>query len=164
MFQECRVLEYLDLTNFDTPNVKDMEGMFSQCYKLKEIKGINNFNLSKVTIKNEMFSECYQLKDLNFLHFLISFNNNTIKNSTNKKGNPIKIEFCSIDQKIKYTTTCYKTDDFSKIEKELYEKVPELKYKKDVYFFANGAKVNNYVTFEKNGIKSDCVILIDYND
>ena len=44
MFQECRVLENLDLSNFDTSNVTDMGWMFFGCNKLKEIKGIKNFN------------------------------------------------------------------------------------------------------------------------
>ena len=44
MFQQCNELEYLDLSNFDTSKVTDMSFMFSECYKLKEIKGINKFN------------------------------------------------------------------------------------------------------------------------
>ena len=43
MFQNCNELEYLDLSNFDTTNVFDMQFMFNQCKKLREIKGINNF-------------------------------------------------------------------------------------------------------------------------
>ena len=35
MFQECKELEYLDLSNFDTLKVNDMEGMFNLCQKLK---------------------------------------------------------------------------------------------------------------------------------
>ena len=44
MFGECYELEYLDLSNFDTSNVTNMSFMFSNCNKLKEIKGINKFN------------------------------------------------------------------------------------------------------------------------
>ena len=55
MFCCCQELEYLDLTNFDTSNVKNMDDMFWGCSKLKEIKGINNFNISKVTSKQNMF-------------------------------------------------------------------------------------------------------------
>ena len=49
MFQECKELEYLDLSNFDTSNVTDMAWMFNQCNKLKEIKGLNKFKTHKVT-------------------------------------------------------------------------------------------------------------------
>ena len=48
MFSECESLEYLDLSNFITSNIKDMKWMLYGCCKLKEIKGINNFNTSKV--------------------------------------------------------------------------------------------------------------------
>ena len=61
MFQDCNELEYLDLSNFDTSNVTDMEAMFNECHKLKEIKGINNFNTSKVTNMRTMFQECNEL-------------------------------------------------------------------------------------------------------
>ena len=30
MFQECNEIEYLDLSNFDTSNVTNMEGMFNK--------------------------------------------------------------------------------------------------------------------------------------
>jgi len=33
MFQACNELEYLDLSNFDTSNVKSMENTFNQCHK-----------------------------------------------------------------------------------------------------------------------------------
>ena len=41
MFQSCYELEYLDLTNFNTSNVINMELIFNDCRKLKEIKSIN---------------------------------------------------------------------------------------------------------------------------
>ena len=63
MFQECKSLEYLDLSNFDTSNVTDMERMFKKCEKLKEIKGIYNFNMEKVAKKEEMFKECNELEN-----------------------------------------------------------------------------------------------------
>ena len=34
MFQECKELEYLDLSNFNTSNAIDMSYMFNACYKL----------------------------------------------------------------------------------------------------------------------------------
>ena len=49
MFKNCNALEYLDLSNFNTSNVNDMSCMFSNCNKLKEIKGLNNFNTNKIT-------------------------------------------------------------------------------------------------------------------
>ena len=41
MFKGCKTLQYLDLFNFNITNISNMERMFAQCHKLKEIKGIN---------------------------------------------------------------------------------------------------------------------------
>ena len=49
MFKFCEKLEYLDLSNFDTSEVTNMEAMFDGCYNLKHLKGINQFNTSNVT-------------------------------------------------------------------------------------------------------------------
>ena len=73
MFQGCYELEYLDLSNFNTMNVTNMEGMFNNCNKLKEIKGINNFNTINVKNMNYMFQGCEELKYLDLSNF------NTIK-------------------------------------------------------------------------------------
>ena len=69
MFQGCRELEYLDLSNFKTFKVDNMEYLFNNCNKLKEIKGINNFNTSKVKNMIAMFNECNQLEYLDLSNF-----------------------------------------------------------------------------------------------
>ena len=76
MFQECNELLSLDLLHFDTTKVKDMEGMFNKCYKLKEIKGINNFNTINVTNMRGMFEECNELIYLDLSNFNTSIVNN----------------------------------------------------------------------------------------
>ena len=57
-FEKCVNIISLDFENFNTQNVTDMECMFNQCNKLKEIKGINKFNTNKVTKMNSMFQQC----------------------------------------------------------------------------------------------------------
>jgi len=69
MFQLCKELEYLDLTNFITDNVTDMCWMFCGCYKLKEIKGVNNFNTILVNNMNSMFQYCQELEYLDLSNF-----------------------------------------------------------------------------------------------
>ena len=69
MFCYCRKLEYLDLSNFNTSNVVNMEYMFSECNKLNEIKGINQFNTNKVETIEGMFGECHKLKNLDLSNF-----------------------------------------------------------------------------------------------
>ena len=69
MFQSCKVLEYLDLSNFNTENVTDMGWMFNECHKLKEIKGINNFITNKVKNMTTMFQQCNELEYLDLSNF-----------------------------------------------------------------------------------------------
>ena len=87
MFQDCHELVYLDLTNFDTSNVKSMEGMFNFCLKLKEIKGLDNFNTSKVTNMSRMFENCEELENLN----LSKFDTSKVTNITGMFNNCYKI-------------------------------------------------------------------------
>ena len=114
-----------------------------------------------------MFSGCYALKGLNLSHFGISsnnMNNNMNNNNNNEKGILINIKFISSDQQIIYTTNCYKTDDFSKIEEELFNKFPKLKSKNDVYYIACGNVINKFATLDQNRIGNGDVILINYID
>ena len=69
LFNECTSLEYLDLSNFNTSNVTNMEDMFNGCYKLENIIGINKFNTSYVVYMNKMFQDCKVLKDLDLSNF-----------------------------------------------------------------------------------------------
>ena len=66
IFAGCNSLKSLDITNFNTSNVKDMGGMFSSCQALTSIE-VNSFNTSKVTDMSAMFSDCKSLTmlDLN---------------------------------------------------------------------------------------------------
>ena len=72
MFYNCYHLEYLDLSNFSTANVKEMNHMFSRCVNLGEIKGINNFNTKNVINMSFMFEQCLGLKYLDLSNFDIS--------------------------------------------------------------------------------------------
>ena len=76
MFNKCNKLENLNINNFDTKNVTEMGWMFSECFKLKEIKGINKFITNEVTTMNSMFNHCYELENLD----LSKFNSSNVKN------------------------------------------------------------------------------------
>ena len=69
VFSKCKELEYLDLSNLNTSNVKNMSYMFYECCKLKEIKGINNFNTINVTDMNKIFASCSNLECLDLSDF-----------------------------------------------------------------------------------------------
>jgi len=79
LFAECNVLENIDLLNFDTSNVTDMECMFMACYKLNNVTNmdlmfeecreleyldLSNFNTSNVTDMGKMFKSCPKLKEI----------------------------------------------------------------------------------------------------
>ena len=69
MFGNCKELLYLDLTNFDTSNVITMNCMFYGCNNLREIKGINHFNTINVNDLYGIFTECKELKYLDLSSF-----------------------------------------------------------------------------------------------
>ena len=68
-FNECSIIKYIDLSNFNTSKVTDMSLMFNKCNNLKKIKGIENFNTSQVINMTGMFKECRELEDLNLSNF-----------------------------------------------------------------------------------------------
>ena len=63
MFAYCTSLESLDLTNFNTAKVTNMKGMFSSCSALKTIYASDKFVTDQVTESTCMFSDCLNLKD-----------------------------------------------------------------------------------------------------
>ena len=69
IFKDCNELLELDLSNFDTSNAIEMESMFAECNKLKDIKGINKFNTSQVINMRAMFQNCNELILLNLSSF-----------------------------------------------------------------------------------------------
>ena len=69
MFNECNLLENLNLSNFITLNVTDMSCMFNKCHKLGELIGINLFNTSKVYNMCLMFQDCNIIEKLDLSNF-----------------------------------------------------------------------------------------------
>ena len=69
IFQGCKKLIELDVTNFDISNITDMNRMFNFCHVLKEIKGIEKFNTSKVKDMQYLFNECKNLINLDLTNF-----------------------------------------------------------------------------------------------
>ena len=61
MFRNCSSLQSLDLSNFDTSNVTDMQYMFEKCSSLQSLY-LSNFDLREVTEMGRMFSGCSNLE------------------------------------------------------------------------------------------------------
>ena len=68
MFDGCVALTSLDLKNFDTQNVTNMEGMFETCVALTSID-LKHFNTQNVTDMSGMFKDCSALTSLDLQHF-----------------------------------------------------------------------------------------------
>ena len=63
MFDGCQNLTSLDLSNFNTENVKNMSGMFSRCYNLTSLN-LSNFKTENVQNMSYMFYECNSLQTI----------------------------------------------------------------------------------------------------
>ena len=68
MFQNCQTLTSLDVTKFNTANVTDMSDMFSGCLKLTSLD-VSKFNTVNVTNMSRMFSGCNALTSLDVTNF-----------------------------------------------------------------------------------------------
>ena len=68
MFRTCESLEYVDVSNFDTSNATDTSWMFAEARKLKNVN-VSNFDTSNVTNMEAMFYECKELEKLDVSSF-----------------------------------------------------------------------------------------------
>ena len=68
MFYNCSSLTSLNLSNFNTNNVKDMSYMFSSCSSLTSLN-LSNFNTNNVNNMSYMFYNCSSLTSLNLSNF-----------------------------------------------------------------------------------------------
>ena len=65
MFYKCKQLKSIgDISDWDVSNVKDMSVMFSGCEQLKSIGDLSNWDISNVTYISYMFNDCEQLKSV----------------------------------------------------------------------------------------------------
>ena len=69
LFQNCKELHYLNLSNFNTFNAIDIHCMFDGCTKLREIKGLDLFITNNVTNMAALFQLCENLQYLDLSNF-----------------------------------------------------------------------------------------------
>ena len=74
MFSGCSSLQSINLSSFNTTNVKDMSCLFSWCVSLQSIN-ISSFDTTNVKDMNSMFRECSSLQSID----LSSFNTINVK-------------------------------------------------------------------------------------
>ena len=76
MFANCRNITYVDLSQFNFNNVKNLSCMFSGCENLINVKFTNNdnsyyINVNTCYVKN-IFSGCKNLNNIDMSHFYIN--------------------------------------------------------------------------------------------
>lgn len=62
MFYKCSRIVSLDLSDFNTSNVTDMNAMFSGCSWITTIYASDKWNTDKVSSSTDMFLGCYDLE------------------------------------------------------------------------------------------------------
>ena len=72
LFYGCSSLTSLNLSNFDTKNVKDMYGMFQFCKSLTSID-LSYFNTSSLNYMDYMFHFCPSLSYIDLSTFNIKY-------------------------------------------------------------------------------------------
>ena len=68
-FANCRMLRRIDLRGWDTQACTTFTGMFADCRRTEEIKGLEDFNTSASTTFSSMFSSCGALYSAHVEHF-----------------------------------------------------------------------------------------------
>ena len=68
MFYDCSLLSSIDFSNFNTSKVIDMKSMFEYCSSLKSLD-LSNFDTSKVENMFDMFMGCTKLEYINLNNF-----------------------------------------------------------------------------------------------
>ena len=72
----------------------------------------------------------------------------------------MSIIFISSDQNLHYSIIRKNTDEFYKIESQIYKKYPEYTENEN-FFILNGKKINRYKTLEQNGVKNNDIIILN---
>ena len=110
------------------------------------------------------------LKDQGYFGYFEDFDYLDFENDyTSKKYGPLALNenmsiiISSIDENIKYSAICCKSDKFKRIEEEFYMKYPEYGYYKLKNFFSlNGKEINRYLSLKENNINDNDIIILNY--
>ena len=85
MFNNCKILKSIgDLSKWDVSGIRNMSNMFQDCDNLKSIGDISNWDVSKVENMLWMFADCNNLKTVGDLS---NWNISIIENTYNMFAN-----------------------------------------------------------------------------
>jgi hypothetical protein len=122
----------------------------------KRIKELENISNNKINSSNKINSN-----NIIELENEIKLFRTYYKFTDNEKL--ISIKFISAEQDIDLTVIAKNTDDFSFVEKMLYDNYPAYK-KFENYFIVNGNKINKNITLEENKIKNNDILTLVINN
>jgi len=147
--------EYKNKINALEKNIKELEIKLLEKDKLiidlnKRIKELENLSRN-INITNNTKELENEIKLLRTYYKL----------SDNEKL--ISIKFISIYQDIDFTVIAKNTDNFSNIEKMLYDKYPKY-IEFENYFLVNGNKINKHKTLEQNNIRNNDILTLGINN
>ena len=124
--------------------------------KIKELEefNANNNNNKIIELYEELRTKDKEIKD----------KNEEIRNlklrfpfELGKNEELMSVIFISTDSSILHSIICKNTDQFTKIETQLYKEYPKYRYLEN-YFVANGNKVNKYISLKENNIKNSDIL------
>ena len=154
--------EYKNKINELENIIKELKIQLIEKDKLLKEEKINNDNLNKKIKEFEIISN-----DKNKTNNIIELENEiklfrTYYNfSSNEKL--ISIQFISCNQDIDFSIITKNSDEFSKIEKILYDKYPKYKDSEN-YFLVNGNKINRHRTLEENKIRDNDILTLEIDN
>ena len=73
MFCDCKALQDINISSFDTSLVEEMRLMFENCYQLTTIYASYSFNTDNVSSSYRMFKSCANLRGGNGTAFNSSY-------------------------------------------------------------------------------------------
>jgi len=142
--------------------IKELKNQLIEKDKLLKEEKIKNDNLNEKIKESETISnDKAKTNNIKELENEIKLFRDYYKFSPNEKL--ISIKFISINQDIDYTIITKNSDEFSKIEKLLYDKYPKYKDSEN-YFLVNGNKINKHRTFEENKIRNNDILSLEINN
>ena len=92
MFDGCDNLVKIDMSDWDTSSVTNMEAMFAWCQKLQSLDDLETLDTSNVKNMSRMFQGCMGLSQIKFKHF----NTENVENMDYMFGNCSNVEIADL--------------------------------------------------------------------
>jgi len=154
--------EYKNKINELETIIKELKIQLIEKDKLLKEEKIKNDNLNEKIKEFEIISnDRTKTNNIKELENEIKLFRTYYNFSSNEKL--ISIKFISNNQDIDFTIITKNSDDFSKIEKILYDKYPKYKDSENS-FLANGNKINKDRTLEENKIRNNDILTLEINN